>query len=586
MNGLKISGPKAYSYLRMSTDIQRKGDSRRRQLEKSIGYAKANGLELADESQLEDIGVSAFKGDNVKGGSLGQFLDAVEKGRVPAGSYLLVESLDRLSRQEVLKSLTLFLRIVQSGINLVTLEDQRVYRAQNTDYIDLIVSLTIMSRAHEESQLKSQRVGAAWANKRTHANLRPMTKVCPAWLRLAKDRSCYEEIQEKANVVRSIFEDTVAGIGSYVITNRLNKKRVPTFGRSKYWQRSYIAKILSSRAVLGEYQPCKISAEGKREPVGLSIQDYYRRLIPDELFYRAQQARSQRRVDGRGRKGKYVSNLFSGIAECAYCHHPMVFENKGRKGGTFLVCSRAKRGLGCVTTRWRYDHFEASFLAFVEQLDLPTLIRDDDSKKKALDEAIQALQGELVSLRDEMERAYQLLKLNPSLDFVAEKLGPLQKRVQELDAQLKEKETERQSLEASESELYQSKAEIKSLIARLQTPAADEDDLYKLRSQVAARIKAIVKALIVAPLGEAPRSEMLWRDMEAMAEGPAELAEIAELKRTVVDRRYFGVGFTNGHTLHIHPNKDEPLKFDRKTVDLMTSYGPDGELVPPPQPRR
>jgi len=570
----------------MSTDSQLKGHSRQRQLEKSTAYAKAHGLELADKSQLEDIGVSAFKGDNVKGGALGQFLEAVENGRVPLGSYLLVESLDRLSRQEVLKSLSLFLRIVQSGTNLVTLQDGRVYSAEHIELPELIFPLTIMSRAHEESQLKSERVGAAWANKRSQANLRPMTKLCPAWLRLAKDRSRYEEIQEKAGVVRSIFEDTAAGIGSYVITNRLNKKRVPTFGRSKFWQRSYVAKILSSRAVVGEYQPCKISAEGKREPVGRPIQDYYPRLISDELFFRARQARSQRRVDGRGRKGKYVSNLFSGIAECAYCHHPMVFENKGQKGGTFLVCSRAKRGLGCVTTRWRYDHFEASFLAFVEQLDLPTLIRDDDSKKKALDEAIQALQGELISLRDEMEKAYQLLKINSALEIVAEKLGTLQKRVQELGAQLNEKEAERQSLEATESEFYQSKAEIKSLIARLQTPGVGEGDLYKLRSQVAARIKAIVKALIVAPLGEAPRSEMLWRDMEAMADGPAELAEIAELKRTVVDTRYFGVGFANGHTLHVHPNKEDPLKFDWKTVDLMTSSGPDGELVPPPQPRR
>jgi hypothetical protein len=38
-------------------------------------------------------------------------------------------------------------------------------------------------------------------------------------------------------------------------------------------------------------------------------------------------------------------------------------------------------------------------------------------------------------------------------------------------------------------------------------------------------------------------------------------------------------------TLHIHPNKDDPFKFDQKTVDLTTVYGPDGELIPPPRPR-
>src|SRR5258706_16176806 len=107
----------AYSYLRMSTNLQLKGDSRRRQLELSKAYAAEHDLDLADDSQLEDIGISAFKGANIKGGSLGHFLEAIEHGKISAGSYLLVESLDRLSRQEVRKSLTIFLSIIDAGIN-------------------------------------------------------------------------------------------------------------------------------------------------------------------------------------------------------------------------------------------------------------------------------------------------------------------------------------------------------------------------------------------------------------------------------------------------------------------------------------
>ena len=93
--------------------------------------------------------MSAFKGANVTEGALGRFLDAVEKGLVLPGSYLLVESLDRISRQEIVKSLSLFLRIIQAGINLVTLQDERIYRADQTELADLIISLTIMSRAHQ-----------------------------------------------------------------------------------------------------------------------------------------------------------------------------------------------------------------------------------------------------------------------------------------------------------------------------------------------------------------------------------------------------------------------------------------------------
>jgi hypothetical protein len=56
----------------MSTDPQLLGDSRRRQLEASRAYAAAHGLELAEGAELEDIGVSAFKGANISEGALGR----------------------------------------------------------------------------------------------------------------------------------------------------------------------------------------------------------------------------------------------------------------------------------------------------------------------------------------------------------------------------------------------------------------------------------------------------------------------------------------------------------------------------------
>jgi DNA invertase Pin-like site-specific DNA recombinase len=265
----------------MSTDAQLRGHGKQRQLERSAAYAQSHGLDLADERQLEDIGVSAFKGANVKEGALGQFLQAVQRKLIPVGSYLLVESLDRISRQEILKSVSLFLQLVQAGINVVTLQDEHVYRAEQTDLIDLLYSLTILSRAHEESQIKSQRVGAAWANKRAKANLKPLTKLCPHWLIWSTECGLHVERPERVAVVKSIFADTIGGMGSYAITKRLNKQGIPTFGKSKGWQRSYVSKIIRSRAVIGEYQPCKLSPEGKREPVGDPIQNYFPKIIPE-----------------------------------------------------------------------------------------------------------------------------------------------------------------------------------------------------------------------------------------------------------------------------------------------------------------
>jgi DNA invertase Pin-like site-specific DNA recombinase len=279
----------------MSTELQLKGDSRRRQLEASRAYAEANGLELAEGAELEDIGVSAFKGANVREGALGQFLEAVKAGSVTPGSYLIVESLDRLSREQVLTAQSLFLSIIQAGIHLVTLADNRVYRAGMTDLADLIMSLVIMSRAHEESQTKSHRIAAAWKNKRTKAISRqPMTKWCPAWLKLSHDRAGYEPIPERVEIVRQIFRDTASGIGIYSITRRLNKAAVDTFGSPNGWRQSYVAKILANRGAFGEFQP-HIRVGGKRVPDGAAIAGYFPSIIDEELFYQAQHAKSQRR---------------------------------------------------------------------------------------------------------------------------------------------------------------------------------------------------------------------------------------------------------------------------------------------------
>src|SRR5262249_11797861 len=154
------------------------------------------------------------------------------------------------------------------------------------------------------------------------------------------DRKRYEEIPDRVKVVRSIFEDAVSGIGTYTITRRLNARRINSFGRSHGWRDSYVSKILTNRAVIGEFQPHKRLSNGRRAPVGDPIANYFPAIIEEDLFYRAQSARAERRVAGRGRKGMYFTNLFSGMIGCFCCGSPMAFENKGPppKGGTFLVC--------------------------------------------------------------------------------------------------------------------------------------------------------------------------------------------------------------------------------------------------------
>jgi DNA invertase Pin-like site-specific DNA recombinase len=118
---------KAYSYLRFSTPEQMRGDSFRRQTQLALEYADRHGLELDTTLSLNDLGVSAFRGKNARTGALGAFLDAVDADLVPPGSLLLVESLDRVTRQDPWDALPLFQQIINAGITIVTLQDGKPY---------------------------------------------------------------------------------------------------------------------------------------------------------------------------------------------------------------------------------------------------------------------------------------------------------------------------------------------------------------------------------------------------------------------------------------------------------------------------
>ena len=237
-------GPKplAYSYVRMSNRTQRKGDSLRRRMEASKKYAAVNSLKLVEDFKLHGLGVSASKGANLATGTLGEFLRAVKDRKIPAGSYFLVESLDRISRRDAPAALGVFLKLINAGITLVTLPDGQVYKVGKADRTQLLTSILGMTFAHEQSVLKSRRLAAAWENKRANLASTKLTARCPAWLRRSADKTSFEVIEDRVKIVQRIFQESADGIGNYSIAKRFFQQKIPTFGGAKYWPTSSIAR--------------------------------------------------------------------------------------------------------------------------------------------------------------------------------------------------------------------------------------------------------------------------------------------------------------------------------------------------------
>lgn len=520
--------PKAYSYVRMSTDLQLKGDSLRRQKEASRRYADEHSLELIEDIDLHDIGVSAYKGKNIASGAFGRFLESVREGKIEQGSYLLVESFDRMSRQEPMVALKPFMEIVEAGLILVTLDDERVFTGK-ISFEDLIISIAKMSRANEESARKSDRLSQAWKAKRAAIGQKKLTARCPSWLRLTPDRMGFEVLEDHAAVVRRVFDEAASGIGTFTIVRRLNEEGVPTFTGKGGWQNSTVNKILSGAAVVGTFQASRMEG-GKRTPDGDPIRNYFPRIVPQPVFEAAQRGRLERKTKpdketgkkgSGGSKGKHFTNLFSKLAVCDYCRKPMHYQNKGMppKGQSYLVCSNALRKIGCeMTGRWRYDQFESTFLSFVEQLDLASLVSSSEHSSKRNEVALHldAATGKVRLLEDERHKAYEIgLKMtNFDSAFIAERIKNAELELVAAKKQEKQLRHEISVLDQTELTYYRHPDQVAGLIERVR--AARGGDVYKLRAQIASRLQTLLSELRLTVDPDTQRFEVVFRDGQGM----------------------------------------------------------------------
>jgi DNA invertase Pin-like site-specific DNA recombinase len=475
---------KVYSYVRFSTVEQSKGNSLHRQLEASKKYCEENGLVLDDTLHFHDLGISAFKGANASAGKLGAFIQAVEKGKVESGSTLLVESLDRISRTEVLASLSLFTSILDKGITIVTLSDKKVYTRESiSDIGNLLFSLIIMSRAHEESAIKSQRVKAAWDNKKKKAEeLKiPLGKNCPAWLELVNGKYKIRPKADKA--IQKVFDLYTQGHGYMLIVKEMNKS-FETFtylGRKcKSWNQSYIVRLINNKHVTGDFY---------------GIPDYYPRIISDAQWFLAQQIKQSKRNTG-GKKATVV-NLFSHITKCGYCGGSMIRLNKSgdRLGKHYkhiaMVCDNGRKGItDCTSAGWNMDELEDSLLKTISELDINTIIGETDRTiLKSLADNISTIEYELSKSAETKEKIVDAIELGGQIDVLVERLKTISKNDEINEKKLKEFRA-----------LYQiefSKLEVASnaqkSIHLLKEKLADND----VRLQVNTEIKKIVKEIVL-----------------------------------------------------------------------------------------
>jgi DNA invertase Pin-like site-specific DNA recombinase len=571
---------KAYSYIRFSGIQQAEGDSLRRQTELSEKYADKHGLNLV--SDFKDLGISAFKGKNLENG-LGQFIEAVRQGKIEKGSVLLVENLDRLSRQEPVEALIQLQELLKLGIEVVTLQDEQVFKdGSMKDAGKLFTSIAIMLRANEESEAKSKRLKAMWENKRKHAGTKIITSICPNWLVLASDRKSFEVKEDAEIAIKTIFDMALKGYGSYKIVNYLNKNVKPISKSNGKWYESYVRSVLRNDAVIGNYRPA--TAKGNRRiKTGEVIVGYYPEIIDKETFQRVQDM-----MDGRkgGRKGLKYSNVFAGgMLKCGFCNDTVGMFNIG-KGIVGLKCKNTRIGFICCNSIYNYHEFETDFFSFIKAVDVNEIL-DIDKGSEDL-QALEALQNREQALSRKLEKALQTLN-NPEIDEISISLmKALDKQIRVLEEEITLVKSEIKNIQ-TEMELKQDDVIINNRndVVNLSTLLQGKTDVesYEIRQSINNKLKTLISRIIIYSGFKFPAEEIYNNEADISSEfiefmirkGYANTDQQYQYLKTVGGQRiynrferYFVVRFRNHKTITVRPMKNMVwLQDDERLYQLL-----------------
>jgi DNA invertase Pin-like site-specific DNA recombinase len=423
----------AYSYIRFSSKKQELGASLKRQLELAQAYAAEHKLTLDDHS-YRDLGVSAWKGKHRTEGKLGMLLAALEAGVIKKGAYILIEALDRLSREDVDDALRQFLNIIHYGVTVVTLADQREYSKAQTRRdggMSLMQSIMYMGQANADNERKSQRVKDAWDRK--YALMRQgivATGMSPSWLKPGPKRRVDDWIvdKKKADVVRLIFDLALSGHGTPSIARKLNQDSVPTMVNAPMWSFAIVAAILKNPAVTGVFR--------RKDSNDQPIIAYYPPLITETKFQLTQSLINKRRWIPQNSVDKdnteSAANLFAGFAYCNSCQSKMravgtstITGRSATKHHTYLRCQTAFAGGDCEEKRLPYVAMER---AVVERLHKALTYRITKSSGADIDDPIVSLVAEKADLEKRRKRLIKLAEDDDDADVI-ERLAELKRDI-------------------------------------------------------------------------------------------------------------------------------------------------------------
>jgi len=391
---------KAYSYSRFSSDAQRPGTSILRQQTLAEKWCEEYKIPLSTE-RFKDEAVSGFSGANLENGALSRFIALVKTGEIEAGSYLILESLDRLTRLDAWDASLLLQNLVKLGIIVVTLRPKMQFD-RNSNAIDLLQAILHMDNAHKESARKSDLGKGEWETRFRLARetKRHIGSRVSNWLTLDKASGKYL-VNEHAFAVGRIFELCLQGLGSTAISQTMNAEGYRTFNKGERWGTSAVLTILKNPAAIGV-----LALKDGGEP----IPDYFPAVVDLETFDAAKNMVKVRET-GKITKQSADFNVWRKLVVCGACGSNMHIIQRAKF--RYLMCANRRYGACEGSKNVRLDESEDVLMAMLLHLDALSLVMPDPDK---LNRELQAAEGRLLTEREKLAIWTDKLVQNPEVD--------------------------------------------------------------------------------------------------------------------------------------------------------------------------
>lgn len=486
--------PIAFSYVRFSTPEQAAGDSLARQTTAAQGWCERNKVTLDASTTLHDLGTSGFKGkhrENPDRNALASFLKAVGAGKVPRGSYLIIENFDRLTREDLQPALLLVLNLLQDGIRIVQLKPVEMIFDDKTETMQVMLMVMELSRGHGESARKSELLGSAWAAKKDAVRngigqpekktnrvngMGVLTHALPGWVKEQNGRPV--AVTARAAVVKRIYHLAASGYGVPRIVKLLQTEKVATFGKSPNWGKSYVAKILTDRRALGEFQ--MRDREGK--PEGNPVPGYFPAIVTEDEWLAVRSGRKQR-AKMPGRSGEHV-NLFAGLLKNAIDGDSYYAITRPGKRRILINTSAAEGRTGARS--FPLATLEAAILTCLKEIDPHDILNGDHGPDKTA-----VLAGELATVETSIAAISLEMDTNGESPALFQRLRAKENRQKELVQELNV------AREEAAHPLSESWGEAQSLLGVLSKASDPQDARLRLRSALR-RIVDVALMVVVA----------------------------------------------------------------------------------------